>query len=174
MPHPLFWMQPMAMQHEPSITTGRTQGARLAGQIAITHSGVVHRADLRAVGITRDDGRTEVRARRWARAGRRTVVIDGRTPTGEGAWWWAVWESGSGAVLDGVAALTAAGRSGFGVVRLDVTVPRTNTAHQQLESVSIAVGTSARLPGQGFRELVPRRRRSVRCSGRPAIARPHC
>ena len=55
----------------------------------------------------------EVTAGRWTAAGRHTVVIGTGTPEGEGLWWSALWETGAGAVLDGVTALPlAAGTDG--------------------------------------------------------------
>ncbi len=102
----------------------REQRARAAGALAELHDGVAHRRDLRAAGVTRDDVRTEVRAGRWVASGRHTVVVRGTEPTGRGALWHAVWESGSGAVLDGAAALVAAGMTGFTLEVIDVSVPR--------------------------------------------------
>jgi very-short-patch-repair endonuclease len=44
--------------------------------------------------------------------------------------WQAVWESGSGAALDGVAALLAAGLTGYRTERLDVSLPHRNRLHR--------------------------------------------
>lgn len=44
--------------------------------------------------------------------------------------WRAVWESGGGALLDGAAALLAAGMTGFETDRLDVSVPHANRGHR--------------------------------------------
>jgi len=76
--------------------------------------------------VTREDVRTEVRAGRWSLAGRHTVVVGAGAPTGQGLWWRAVWESGSGAVLDGVSSLLASGLTGFVDERLTVAVPRSS------------------------------------------------
>ena len=62
-------------------------------------------------------------------ASRATHTGDGREPSGEGLWWWAVWESGSGAILDGVTALHAAGMTGFASPVVHVTVPTGNAAY---------------------------------------------
>lgn len=97
-----------------------------AGQLAAPQGGVVHRAQLAEAGIGRDDVRAECRALRWSAVGRHTVMIgDARVIcasaqpmlTGPPIWparaWWAVWESGAGAVLDGVSSLRASGLEGF-------------------------------------------------------------
>ncbi|MGB8383902.1 MAG: hypothetical protein WCG47_22085 [Dermatophilaceae bacterium] len=68
--------------------------------------------------------RTEIQAGRWTAAGRHTVVVSTSGPQGQGRWWQAVWESGSGAVLDGAAALLASGLTGFEPDVIDVCVPR--------------------------------------------------
>src|SRR5699024_2412781 len=109
-PHGHEGLIPAAGQLPPS--SGRARRAVLAREIAALHGGVAHRGQLRSVGVTRDDVRTEVRAGRWAVAGRHTVVIEGREPQGEGRWWWAVWESGAGARLDGASSLVAGGLTG--------------------------------------------------------------
>jgi hypothetical protein len=101
-------------------------GARLASD----HAGLAHRRDLRAAGVTRADVRSEVAAGRWTTAGRHTVVIGTGTPVGEGLWWQALWESGAGSALDGVAALLAAGMTGFATDTIDVAVPKGNRCHQ--------------------------------------------
>lgn len=104
--------------------------AAIAGELAAAHSGVVHRADLRRLGVTREDVRTEIEAGRWHRAGRHTVVVDGTVPAGRGRLWWAIWESGSGAALDGVSALIAAGLRGFEADHIDVALPRNSRRHR--------------------------------------------
>lgn len=109
--------------------TTRTRRASVATELAALHAGVVHRADLRAAGITRADVRTEVAAGRWAVAGKHTVLVGAGSPTGEGLLWQAVWESGSGAVLDGATALVASGLTGFTPARIDVSIPRNNRRH---------------------------------------------
>jgi hypothetical protein len=96
----------------------------VAMELAERHGGVVHRAQLRAAGIGRDGVRTETAAGRWTPAGRHTLVVGARVPAGQGRWWWAVWESGSGAVLDGVSALLAIGLTGYSESTVHVTVPR--------------------------------------------------
>jgi len=55
---------------------------------------------------------------------------------GIGRLWQAVWESGSGAVLDGVSALLASGLSGFDPERIDVAIPRNHHA-RRLDGVRV-------------------------------------
>jgi very-short-patch-repair endonuclease len=55
---------------------------------------------------------------------------------GPGRWWWAVWESGPGAVLDGVTALQAAGLTGWSEPVVHVSVPARNRVHR-LEGVRV-------------------------------------
>lgn len=102
----------------------------MAAELAALHAGVVHRRQLREHGVSRADVRTETAAGRWTPAGRHTVVIGAGTPAGEGLLWQAVWESGAGAVLDGVSALHAAGLRGFRADQIDVCVPKNNRRHR--------------------------------------------
>lgn len=90
------------------------------------HDGVASRRDLRAAGVTRADVRTEISAGRWSHLGRHTVGITKHELEGVARWWWAVWESGAGAVLDGASALCAGGLRGFEPVRIDVSMPHAN------------------------------------------------
>lgn len=108
----------------------RDRRERRARPIALAHGGVAHRADLRAAGITRADVRTEVEAGRWRRRGRHTVQIGTGDLSSDGLLWSAVWESGSGAVLDGVSALIACGLTGFTPGRIDVAIPDRNRRHR--------------------------------------------
>ncbi|KGN38794.1 hypothetical protein N803_08705 [Knoellia subterranea KCTC 19937] len=81
--------------------------------------------------MSRADVRSEIAAGRWSAIGRHTVAITTSQPlTGEAALWHAVWESGSGAVLDGVSALEAAGLSGFTADHVDVAIPANHHVHK--------------------------------------------
>ncbi len=128
--------------------------------------------DLRAAGIARDEVRSEVRGGRWTVLGRHTIGIDAPLLTGE-QWVdlaagspnagspqpagrlataaWAVWETGSGAVLDGVSGLLAAGLENYTEDRIFVTVPR-GTCPVRLPGVRvhsrrvITAAPSSRLP----------------------------
>ena len=108
----------------------RAERAHRAADVAAAYDGVAHRRDLRAVGVSRADVRTEVEAGRWLAAGRHTVVIGNVAPAGRALLWQAAWETGSGGALDGVAALQAAGLSGFEARAIDVSVPKRNRSHR--------------------------------------------
>jgi hypothetical protein len=94
--------------------------------LAADHGGVVHRKDLRAVGVTRADVRSEVAAGRWTTRGVHTLKIGTGPLSAEAERWRAVWESGAGAVLDGASSLHAAGLTGYSTKLVEVTVPRAN------------------------------------------------
>ncbi len=105
----------------------RADRSRLAESIAEDHDGIAHRNDLRAVGISRADVRTEVEAGRWTVLGRHTVGITvGSALPERSQLRRAVWESGSGAVLDGLSALIVAGLQGFAADRTDIALPATS------------------------------------------------
>ena len=108
----------------------RAERSVRGAHVARDHGGVAHRRDLRAAGVSRADVRTEVEAGRWLARGRQTVVVSNVEPTGVAALWRAVWETGSGAALDGVAALHAAGLTGYDHPVVDVSVPRNNRSHR--------------------------------------------
>ncbi|KAB7743664.1 hypothetical protein GA707_13785 [Nostocoides sp. F2B08] len=104
--------------------------SRRAAGIAARYGGVAHRADLRKVGVGRDDVRGEVEAGRWRRLGRHTVGVTTGDVTGPAQWWHAIWESGAGAILDGVSALLASGMTGFSADAIDVAIPKRNRRHR--------------------------------------------
>lgn len=103
----------------------------LARSLAEPYGGVVTRTELVRAGVSQASIRSELRAGRWHRTGTHTIspVSVSPEPVGAGLWWRAVRESGSGAVLDGAAALRASGLTGFEPDLIDVAVPRGNTAH---------------------------------------------
>ncbi len=120
---------PPSWPHSAPRSLPRAERARVAATLAATHDGVLHRALLREVGITKDDVRTEIRAGRWKPLGRHTVLIGNGEPSPTAARWMAVWESGAGAALDGVSALLAAGLTGFTCDGVDVSLPHRNRDH---------------------------------------------
>lgn len=91
--------------------------------MAEVYDGVAHRRELRAAGVSREDVRGEVDAGRWVALGKHTVVVIREAWSRRAAWFHAIWESGSGAVLDGVAALEASGLTGFQYDIIDVALP---------------------------------------------------
>jgi very-short-patch-repair endonuclease len=107
----------------------RAERAVRAAPLAERHDGVVHRRDLRAAGVDRADVRTEVAAGRWTTHGIHTVQAGTGALSPEANRWRAVWESGSGAVLDGASALHAVGLIGYTTNLIQVTVPRANRRH---------------------------------------------
>ncbi len=90
----------------------------------------MHRAELLRFGVTRHDVRTEIEAGRWVSLGRHTVQAHTGEPTEAARLWRAVWESGSGALLDGPAALVAQGMTGFAVDIIDVSLPVGSTVRR--------------------------------------------
>src|SRR5699024_8395082 len=155
-----------------------------ARELAAPFGGVVHRQDLRAVGIARDEVRSENRGGRCRQLRRHTICIDaplqpeepsrtgGSDPSparwqeGEpgssslalrpGGWpaaaaaAWAVWESGSGAVLDGISALLLDGLVNYAEERIFVTVPRGRCPVRLPGVVLHTRRTVAAAPGTGL------------------------
>ncbi|EAQ00342.1 hypothetical protein JNB_09224 [Janibacter sp. HTCC2649] len=104
---------------------------RLAADLANEHDGVAHRAGLRRLGITRHEVRVELEAGRWMSLGRNTVRVLSVEVNPRAELWTAVWESGWGAVLDGVAALVAQGMTGFDLSTIDVALPKGAGIHRR-------------------------------------------
>lgn len=98
--------------------------------MARQHDGLATRSMLRGVGLSSDDIRTEVDAGRWTRLGTHTIGVTVREADGQARWWWATWESGPGAALDGVSGLLAAGLSGWSETTVHISVPHTNRVHR--------------------------------------------
>lgn len=102
----------------------------VAASIADLHGGVAKRTDLLAAGITTDLIRAQIAAGRWHRLGVHTIGITAeRSVTGQ--CWRAVWESGTGAVIDGVTALHAAGLIGWTEDVIHISVPGNSRVHRQ-------------------------------------------
>lgn len=135
------------------LVAARRERRTAAARAAAAQGGVVHRAQLRRRGISRHEVRTEILAGRWAAAGRHTVVVGSGTPVGQGRWWQAVWESGAGAQLDGVAALLASGLAGYSSAIVDVSVPAGTTRWTPLPGVRVR---RRRVPRPGFPTGIPR------------------
>ncbi|KGN34904.1 hypothetical protein N802_02420 [Knoellia sinensis KCTC 19936] len=108
----------------------RAERHKRACVLAADRGGVMHRADLRAAGVDKGQVRSEVRAGRWFTHGRHTISVTGGELSPTANLWRAVWESGSGAVLDGAAALQAVGLRGFTPHVIDVSQPRNNRHHK--------------------------------------------
>lgn len=108
----------------------RAERTSRARAIAEDYDGIAHRRELATVGISREDIRGEVEAGRWVALGRHTVVVIREAWSRRSAWFRAIWESGAGAVLDGVAALQASGLKGFEHDVIDVAMPANNRRHK--------------------------------------------
>jgi len=127
---------------------GRESRNAIAAALAADHGGVVHREALRLNRITKDGVRTEVSAGRWRLLGRHTVLIGNGTPSEVGLRWRAVWESGGGSMLDGVAALLASGLTGYTPESIDVSIPHANRDHD-VEGVRLHRRRRSFLPRAG-------------------------
>lgn len=123
-----------------------------AAELAAEHGGVVHRLALAEHGIGRHGIRSEIAAGRWFRVGRHTVAIGSPELTALAQQWRAVWESGSGARLDGASALSASGMTGFTPTVIDVSMPDCNR-HHAVAGVRLH---RPREPGPILRAGVPR------------------
>ncbi len=86
----------------------------------------------------------------WTAAGCHTLCIGTDVPQGRGRWWWALWESGAHAVLDGVTALLAAGLQGWDERAIHVTVG--HRAH--VRSLPGVVHHHLRRPGETSTDIV--------------------
>lgn len=106
----------------------------LARKIAEDHGGVITRMMLVDAGLTRGQIRTEVDRRAWHVAGWRTLCVTGVQPSGDGAYWRALWESGPRSVLDGPTALIVTGLKGWTEERIHVSVPH-NSSVRTIEGV---------------------------------------
>lgn len=96
----------------------------IATQLAADQSGAVALRQLYAAGVPRWLVRLELRAGRWQRSGRQTVVVHNGPIDGPTRRWVAVLEAGPRAALDGVSALQAAGLDVLTDELVVVAVPR--------------------------------------------------
>jgi hypothetical protein len=98
----------------------------LACTAASEFGGVISRARLRALGITKEHVRAEVKADRWVAHGTQTISVHTRPLSPTEQMWRAVWEVGERiAALDGVSALAASGLAGFVEDVVHVSIVRT-------------------------------------------------
>ncbi len=112
----------------------RQRRQRLAEELAAPHEGVVTRAMLVGAGLTRGQVRSQIERGAWRAVGHHTISVTGAEPTGRARWWWALWESGRHAALDGVTALLAGGLKGWTEDPIHVAVPN-GAAVRPLEGV---------------------------------------
>lgn len=111
----------------PSGRARQLRRQRIGRILADRYSGMARRQDLLDEGLTDHDVRAELERGVWHRAGPHSICIDGRRPEGEGRLWWALWESGPRAVLDGPSALIAGGLRHWREEQVHVSVPRNAT-----------------------------------------------
>jgi very-short-patch-repair endonuclease len=115
-----------------AIVSTRNDVLRDVERLAARQGGVVSRRQLLACGVPRWRTRSQVRAKRWRVHGRQTVAVH-TGDLGQLALLWAgTFEAGTRGVLDGTAALLAAGLQGYAVDRIRVSVPRGAKAHRSL------------------------------------------
>ena len=91
---------------------------------AADQGGVVSRAQAYAAGLTRGEVRAQIRAARWQRVWSRSICVHTGEVSTLGRQWAAVFEGGDRAMLDGEAALVAAGLEHYEVTTVRVSVPR--------------------------------------------------
>lgn len=103
-----------------TLRTGRLARVR---QLSAEQGGVVSRAQIYDLGITRGEVRAHVRAGRWRRVWSRVIAVHTGELSRDGWHWAAVFEGGSRAMLDGNTALEAAGLTRFSSDVLRVSVP---------------------------------------------------
>lgn len=84
---------------------------------------------LLSAGISRGTIRSHVDAGRWSRMGRHTVGIGDHRLSPRALMWRAIWESGSGSVVDGATSLIAAGLTGWAEPMIHVSVPGNRSVH---------------------------------------------
>lgn len=96
----------------------------VVGRAAQARSGVLSRAELTALGVTRWNIRIQLRARRWRLVGQRAVVVDRGPVVGRRREWVALLELDQGATLCGLTAAAAWGLTGFETDRVHVLVPK--------------------------------------------------
>jgi len=116
-----------AAYHDDACVTSETKAAALPsalGELATAQSGVVSRAQLRALGVQRWNVRDQVRARRWRLVGRRVVVLHRGPLTSEQSLWVAALHAGPRATLAARTALAVAGLTGWDEESVHVLVPR--------------------------------------------------
>ncbi len=95
-----------------------------ATALAARQGGVASRRQLYALGVTRWEIRSHVRAGRWQLIGDQSVHLHNGALSRLGDLWAGVFQGGPRACLDGAAALEAAGLERYSVDRIRVSVPR--------------------------------------------------
>lgn len=98
----------------------------LAAARAAQYGGVISRAELRRLAITKDHIRAEVAGDRWRAHGTQTIAVHTRPVSDTERLWRALWEVGGRiAALDGVSALIAAGLTAYSEELVHVSIVHT-------------------------------------------------
>lgn len=105
--------------------------------MATKQAGVVSRAQIYELGITRGEVRANIRADRWRAFGHHCVCIHTGPLTDQARWWAAVLEGGPRAYLDGTAALIASGLERYSAEPIRVSVPRGARIRHRGSSVDV-------------------------------------
>jgi very-short-patch-repair endonuclease len=113
------------------------EGRRLAARRASLSDGVLQRSDLRAWGVPRWVVKAELRAGRWQRTGRQTVVNHNGPLNAAARRRVAVAEVGPRAALDGVTALQHLGVAVLGDELIHVIIPKGSSPRRRLRGVRI-------------------------------------
>ncbi|MGH3316109.1 MAG: hypothetical protein ACRDO0_08180 [Nocardioidaceae bacterium] len=133
----------------------RRRLVRVAEDLAADQDGVLSREQLRQLGLTKGNVRTQVRAGRWRMHGRQAVAVHTAGLGQRARWRVTVLEVGAEAALDGVSALQAAGLTGYDEPAVHISVPK---------------GTHPRrLPGVHVHETRLRRPTDVIAAGIPRV-----
>ena len=123
---------------------------------ARAQSGVLHRRQLYALGLTRSQVKAELRARRWRAWGRQTIAVHTGPLDPKALACRAVFETGGDAALDGVSALIAAGLEHFESEVIHVSVSK-SSLHRKPSGVRVHE-TRRRKPD----DVLPRNPRMVK------------
>ena len=118
---------------------GRTRSRQrqvAVSAVAARQGGVVSRAQLAAMGLHRNDIRSEVAAGRWRLQGSATVQVGDLTQPGR--LWRGLFETSKHGRFDGVTALQLAGLTGWESRTIDVVVPH-NRSYRAVEGVRVFV-----------------------------------
>lgn len=127
---------------------------RLAEELGQGQDGIISREQLRVLGLTRFDVRTQVRAGRWHKPSPGTIASFTGQLAQRQRWWVALLETRCRtAALDGVTALQAAGLTGF-EARTTISCPH-GVAPRRVPGVDLHV-TRWRRPGDSIGSGLPR------------------
>lgn len=102
----------------------RQQDSKPVREFTYAQAGVVSRRQLLGLGLTRWQIKAQLRAGRWRAHGRQTISTHTGELSAAAMRWYAVFEAGPRAAIDGVSALEAAGLTGWHAETVRVSIPR--------------------------------------------------